>query len=107
MYINFKMPFYGIPYYNSFDLSTVCIEMLIQGKIVNSDVLCNEKYDGSSNVLYADYVHSGDGIKCGMKKCRIVYCFCRAYKIMYSASFSDTQWLQAITSYGGLDVTFL
>ena len=36
-----------------------------------------------------------DGIECDMKKCRIVYCFCRSYKIMYSTSFSDTQWLQA------------
>ena len=37
--INFKMSIYGISYYNSFDLSTVCIEMLIQpGKIVNSSV---------------------------------------------------------------------
>ena len=89
------MPIYGIPYYNGFDLSTVCIEMLIQGKIVKSDVLRNEKYNGSSNVLYAGYVHSDDGIECGMKKCRIVYCFCRAYKIIYSVLFSNTQWLQA------------
>ena len=96
MYINFKMSFYGIPYYNSFDLSTVCTEMLIQpSKILNSGVLCNEKYSGSSNVLYSGYVHSDDGVKCGMKKCRIVYWFCRAYKIMYGMSFSDTQWLQA------------
>ena len=28
MHINFKMPIYGIQYYNNFDLSTVCIEML-------------------------------------------------------------------------------
>ena len=49
--INFKMSIYGISYYNSFDLSTVCIEMLIQpGKRVNSSVLRNEKYNGSSNV---------------------------------------------------------
>ena len=90
------MPVYGIPYYNSFDLSTVCIEMLIQpGKIVNSGVLRNENYNSSSNVLYTGYVHSDDGIKCGMKKYRIVYCFCTAYKIMHSTSFWDTQWLQA------------
>ena len=34
-YINFKMSIYAIPYYSSFDLSTVCIEMLIQpGKTI-------------------------------------------------------------------------
>ena len=101
MHINFKMPIYGIQYYNNFDLSTVCIEMLIQpGKIVNSGVLRNEKYNGSSNVLYAGHVPSDDGIECGMKKCRIVYCFCRAHKIMPSG-------YKPVTSYGGLDVTFL
>ena len=64
------MSIYGIPYYTNFDLSTVCIEMLIQpGKIANSDVLRKEKYSGSSNVLSADYLHSDDGIECGMKKC--------------------------------------
>ena len=58
-YINFKMPINGIPYYSSLDLSPVCIEMLIQPcKIVNIGVLHNEKYNGSSNVLYTGYIHS-------------------------------------------------
>ena len=63
------MPIYAIPHYNSFDLSTVCIVMLIQpGKIVNSGVLHNERCSDSSNVLYAGYIHSDDSIECGMKK---------------------------------------
>ena len=73
------MPIYGIPYYSSFYLSTVCIVMLIPpSKIVNSSVLRNERYNGSSNVLYDGYTHSDDSIKCSMKKYRLVYCFCRA-----------------------------
>ncbi len=67
---------------------------------MNSGVLRNEKYNGSSNVLYAGHVPSDEGIECVMKNCRIVYCFCRARKIMPSG-------YKPVTSYGGLDVTFL